>query len=121
MWRSTEVGARENKMSEYIGHGSGMWRSTGIAAGDNKMIRVHGKSLLVMLSDYFYTYHMQTNTGTASFLLSRSIHKGDVSYLVLLHLESALSLYNMISILVSCMIRSTTSATFLGRCPSTFA
>ena len=46
MWRSTEVGARENKMSEYIGHGFGMWRSTGIAAGDNKMIRVHGKSLL---------------------------------------------------------------------------
>ena len=46
MWRSTEVGARENKMLEYIGHGSGMWRSTGIAAGDNKMIRVHGKLLL---------------------------------------------------------------------------
>jgi hypothetical protein len=31
MWRSTEVGAGENKMSEYMGHGSGMWRSTGIA------------------------------------------------------------------------------------------
>ena len=30
--------------------------------------------------------------------LSRSIHKGAVSYLVQLHLESALSLYNMISL-----------------------
>ena len=47
MWRSTEVGAREHKMSEHTGHGLCMWRNTGVRAGDNKMIRVHGTFLLV--------------------------------------------------------------------------
>ena len=35
-------------------------------------------SLHVMFSDYSYTYHTQTIIGTASFLLSWSIHIGDV-------------------------------------------
>ena len=36
MWRSTGIGAGENKMSEHTGHGSFMWRSTAVRAGDAK-------------------------------------------------------------------------------------
>ena len=46
MWRSTGIGAGENKMLEHTGHGSCMWRSTGVRAGDNKMIGIHGTLLL---------------------------------------------------------------------------
>ena len=37
MWRSTGIGAGENRMSEHTGHGLRMWRNTGVGAGDNKM------------------------------------------------------------------------------------
>ena len=46
--------------------------------------------------------------------LSRSIHKGIVSYLVLLHLESVLSLYDMISLQPLCMIRVTRPVLFIS-------
>ena len=70
---------------------------------------------------FLYTYHMQINTGTASFPLSQSIHIGADSYPVLLHRWSALSLYDTIFLWPSCTISSYTSTTLLGRCTSTFA
>ena len=70
---------------------------------------------------FLYTYHMQINTGTASFPLSQSIHIGSDSYLVRLHHWSALSLYDTIFLWPSYTISSYTSMALLGRCTSTFA
>ena len=69
----------------------------------------------------FYAYHMQTIIGTASFLLSWSIHKGADSYHCTTISWSPLSLCDPIWLKSLCMIPSATSTTILDRCTLTFA